>query len=59
MLQGVPVPAGSRSTFNVGGFVQTYDVSTKVTASGGDVICERAMYWGGRTGGHDSIGYAP
>jgi uncharacterized repeat protein (TIGR01451 family) len=59
MLQGVPIPAGSRSTFNVGSFVTTYNVSTKVTATNGEVICERAMYWGDRIGGHDSIGYAP
>jgi hypothetical protein len=58
-LQGVPIPAGSRSTFNVGNYVMTYDVSTRVTASDGNVICERAMYWGDRIGGHDSIGYAP
>ncbi|MBN1289676.1 MAG: hypothetical protein JXA49_08585, partial [Actinobacteria bacterium] len=32
-----------------------YSVSTKVTADE-SIIAERAMYWGNRMGGHDSIG---
>ena len=55
-LQGMEIPAGSRRSFNLDDFIDTYDVSTKVTATGGNVICERAMYWNGRAGGHDSIG---
>ncbi|MBN2025836.1 MAG: IPT/TIG domain-containing protein, partial [Actinobacteria bacterium] len=54
----VAVPARSRYTFNVGEFVQAYDVATLVTASGG-VVCERSMYGGGRTWAHNSIGFAP
>jgi pyrrolidone-carboxylate peptidase len=39
--------------------VQTYNVSTRVSATAGSVICERAMYGGDRTWAHDSIGYDP
>ena len=53
------VPAGSRKSINVAdtcpGF---WDVSTLVEADA-PVIAERAMYWGGRRGGHDSVGYPP
>jgi len=52
------VPARSRYTFNVGEFVQSYDVATLVTASGG-VVCERSMYGNDRTWAHNSIGFAP
>jgi hypothetical protein len=52
------IPAHSRYTFNVGEFVQSYDVATLVTASGG-VVCERSMYGGDRTWAHNSIGFAP
>jgi hypothetical protein len=63
-LQGVEIPAGSRRSFNLGGWVDTFDVSTKVAATDGSVICERAMYWtpagqANRALGHDSIGYTP
>ena len=51
----VTMNPSSRSTFNVGTFVETYDVSTKVTASG-NIICERAVYWIERMGGHCSVG---
>jgi uncharacterized repeat protein (TIGR01451 family) len=57
-LQNVEIPAGSRRSFNVGAYVVDYHVSTKVECTDGEVICERAVYWGGREGGHDSIGYA-
>ena len=43
-------------TFEIGRYVQTYNVSTKVTSTGGDVICERAVYGNNRQWGHDSIG---
>ncbi len=56
------IPAASRRTYAIDSDpnVQTYDVSTKVTASD-NVICERAMYWkpegaSGYVLGHDSIG---
>jgi P pilus assembly chaperone PapD len=60
-LQDVTIPAGSRVSFNLGNFVNTYDVSTKVEATDGNVICERAMYFtlpgaSQRVLGHDSIG---
>ncbi len=48
----------SRRTFNAGEYVSGYDVSTRVTSSGG-VICERSMYWGGdalHKAGHNSTG---
>ena len=41
----VNVPAQSRHSFNVGDYVTTYDVSTKVTSDKG-IVCERAMYGG-------------
>ena len=44
-LQGVEIPAGSRRSFNLGNYVTSYNVSTKVESSDGLVICERAMYW--------------
>ena len=53
------IPAESRRSFSLGNWVTTYDVSTKVECTDGMVVCERAVYWGNRTGGHDSIGYAP
>ncbi len=60
-LQDVVIPAGSRKSFQLAKYVQTYDVSTKVEATGGNVICERAVYCSGPGGtwvlGHDSIGY--
>ncbi len=57
--QDVTIPANSRQTFNVGDTLVDFSVSTVVTSSGGNVICERAMYGGNRTWAHDSIGYAP
>ena len=58
-LQGVTVPANLRHTFKVNDYVSDWNVSTQVTATGGDIICERAMYGDNRTWVHDSIGYAP
>ncbi len=57
--QDYPIAAGSRHTFLVNDYVTDWDVSTMVTATGGKVICERAMYGGNRTWAHDSIGYDP
>ncbi len=57
--QGFSIPADSRTTFKVNDYVTDWNVSTKVTATGGDVICERAVYGGNRTWAHDSVGYAP
>jgi len=49
-----------RQSFRVNDTVETYDVSTTVTADGA-VICERAMYWKSEGAanfvlGHDSVG---
>ena|GEM_PF-1134273 len=49
------IPPRSRRTYNLADYVVSYNVSTKVTASGG-VVCERAMYGGGREWGTDSTG---
>ncbi|RJP27178.1 MAG: hypothetical protein C4536_14330, partial [Actinobacteria bacterium] len=52
------LPPRSRRTFNAGEYVADYEVSTRVSASGG-VVCERSMYWGRGsigTAGHNSIG---
>jgi len=50
------IPANSRKTYNVGEYVQSYNVSTMVTANNGYIICERAMYGNNRSWGHDSVG---
>ncbi len=56
-LQGVEIPAQSRSTFEVANWVPDhYHVSTFVEAEDGRVICERAMYGNGRAWAHDSVG---
>jgi hypothetical protein len=55
-LQNVSIPANSRISFNLGKYVTTFNVSTKVTSTGGGVICERAMYGNNRQWAHDSIG---
>ncbi|MDD3719628.1 MAG: DUF5719 family protein [Actinomycetota bacterium] len=57
--QDFAVPARTRVSFPVAEHVIDYQVSTMVTSQGGDVICERAMYGGGRTWAHVSIGHAP
>jgi N-acetylmuramoyl-L-alanine amidase len=55
-LQGVAIPASSRRTFKLNDYLTTYNVSTKVQATDGNVVCERAMYGDNRTWAHDSIG---
>jgi hypothetical protein len=37
-------------------FWATTHVPTMVTSTGGDIVCERAMYGGNRAWGHDSVG---
>jgi hypothetical protein len=54
--QDFPVPANSRVTFKANDFVTDYNVSTEVVPTGGDVVCERAVYGNNRTWAHDSIG---
>ena len=56
LLQGQVIPAGTRRTFKLNDHVTDWDVSTEVKATG-DIICERAMYGGGRTWAHDSVGW--
>ncbi|MBU4173806.1 MAG: hypothetical protein KKB90_02770, partial [Actinobacteria bacterium] len=51
----ITLPAGSRESVNVGETVQTFKVSTEVTADQ-PVIAERAMYYNNRTCAHGSIG---
>jgi 5'-nucleotidase / UDP-sugar diphosphatase len=58
-LQGVTIPAFSRRTFKVNDWVTTFDVSTMVVATEGQVVVERAMYGNDRTWAHNSIGYVP
>ncbi len=58
-LRDVAIAGNSRISFNIGLYVQTFNVSTQVNSTGGSVVCERAMYGGGRTWAHDSVGYAP
>jgi len=59
------IPAHARKSYRVNSWVNTYDVSTKVTSTlGGLIICERAVYWRPapdaiRYLGTDSIGYSP
>ena len=55
-LRAVAIPGGTRRTFKLNDFVTDYDVSTVVTAAGGEVICERSMYGNGNSWGHDSAG---
>ncbi|MDY6794332.1 MAG: hypothetical protein SWK76_03480, partial [Actinomycetota bacterium] len=52
----VTMPPRSRRGFDLGDYVTSFDVSSKVTATGGEIICERAMYGSGRSWAHDSIG---
>ena len=55
-LHNETLPPNSRKSYNVGAFVSSFNVSTKVTATQGTIICERAMYGNGRAWGHESIG---
>jgi hypothetical protein len=54
--QSMELPADSRETFEVAEVVPgNWEVSTRVTSTQ-PVIAERAVYWGGREGGHESVG---
>ena len=53
--QNVELPALSRKSFRLNDYLTDYDVSTRVTASGG-VVVERAMYGADRAWAHASIG---
>ncbi len=55
--QGVVIQPKHRVTFNANLYVTSAHVSPVLT-SDIPVVAERSCYWGNRTGGHDSIGYA-
>jgi hypothetical protein len=48
----------SRVSYPIHSYIQTFNVSTLVTASG-EVVCERAMYGPGKIWGTDSLGFSP
>jgi hypothetical protein len=54
--QDFPVAAGSRHSFDLSEYVKDWNLSTQVASTGGDVICERAMYGNERQWAHDSVG---
>jgi|GEM_PF-3408089 len=54
--QGILVPAYSRISFDLGSYIVRYSVATVVSSVDGMVVCERALYRGGRAWAHDSIG---
>ena len=54
--QDVHIPAFSRRSFNLGEYVDDYDVSTLVEATGGEVVAERSVYGDDRDWGTCSIG---
>lgn len=53
---GITIAPYSRVTISVNSIMPSTDVSIQVTGSY-RIAAERAMYWNGRGGGHDSIGY--
>lgn len=56
-LQNVIMAPNTRLSFPLHYYIDSYNVSTAVEASGG-VICERAVYDGNRAWAHGSLGYA-
>ncbi len=56
--QNVTINAGCRVSLNAGLFVQGFNVSTEVTASGYDLVVERSMYGPEREWATNSIGVA-
>ncbi len=57
VFPGVTIAPWSRMTIDVNAILPGTDVSVQVSGNYG-VAVERAMYWNGRGGGHDSIGFA-
>jgi Tol biopolymer transport system component len=55
-LQGIALDPYACGAFDIGRYVQNYDVSTMVTSTGGSVVCERSMYGNSRTWAHNSVG---
>ncbi|MBU4490276.1 MAG: hypothetical protein KKE79_06530, partial [Actinobacteria bacterium] len=56
-VNDIPVPAGSRYTFDARVAVGSTDFSTWIESDEG-IICERSMYWNNGTGkaGHNTVG---
>jgi protocatechuate 3,4-dioxygenase beta subunit len=50
------IPPRSRVSYPIHQYIQTFNVSTLVTATG-EVVCERAMYGNNKAWAHDSVGY--
>ena len=55
-LQGLTLKAHSRISLNLGPYIQTYDVATRVL-SDSPVVCERAMYGNDRQWATESVGH--
>jgi hypothetical protein len=55
-LQGITLPVNSRTSFNLGTYLTTFHVSTRVTSHGGEVVCERALYGLDKSWGSSSVG---
>ncbi|MDD5747895.1 MAG: FxLYD domain-containing protein [Actinomycetota bacterium] len=55
------IPAQSRATYNMASNLPDSRASSKVESLdvGMPIMCERAMYFGNRSGGHNTIGYSP
>ncbi len=54
--RGFEIAGNSRHSFNLGELVRDWDVSTVVESTGGEIICERAMYGPGKAWAHGSLG---
>jgi hypothetical protein len=52
----IPVGAGQRKTVNVAGDIGGQSEVSIRAVSTENIVCERAVYWNGYRGGHDSIG---
>ena len=55
-LQGYALPPETRVSFDAGAYTQSYDLSTIVKATGGDIVAERSMYGADRSWATESIG---
>lgn len=55
-VEPVVIPPYSRTTISVNADLPGRDVSIMLVGTE-KIVAERAMYWNGRGGGHDSIGY--
>ena len=55
-MQGYMLPAETRVSFDAGAYAQSYDLSTTVKATGGDIVVERSMYGQDRAWASCSVG---